>query len=48
VDYAGLTAPGLNQLKVTIPEGLPDGGATVVATADGLTTPANVFVTIKN
>ena len=48
VAYAGMTAPGLDQLNVTIPDGLPDGDARVVATIDGVTTQSNVFVTIKN
>jgi uncharacterized protein (TIGR03437 family) len=48
VAYAGMTSPGLNQVNVTIPEGLPDGDAAVVATVDGIATPVNVFVTIKN
>jgi uncharacterized protein (TIGR03437 family) len=48
VTYAGMTAPGLNQVNVTIPEGLADGDAAVVATVNGVATPANVFVTIKN
>jgi uncharacterized protein (TIGR03437 family) len=48
VAYAGMTEPGLNQVNVTIPEGLPDGDAAVVATVNNVNTPAKVFVTIKN
>jgi uncharacterized protein (TIGR03437 family) len=48
VVYAGMTAPGLDQLNVTIPDGLPDGDAAILATVDGVATQANVFLTIKD
>lgn len=47
VAFAGLTATGLYQFNMTVPAGLPDGDATVVAKAGGVSSP-NSLITIKN
>jgi virginiamycin B lyase len=46
--FAGLSASGLDQLNVTIPAGLPDGDAGLVASVGGVSTQANLFVTIQH
>ena len=48
VVFAGLTATGLYQLNVTVPSGLPDGDAAVVASLGAFATPAGALITIKN
>lgn len=48
VVYAGLVATGLYQFNVTVPSGLPDGDAAVVATLGAFSTPAGASITIKN
>jgi uncharacterized protein (TIGR03118 family) len=48
VVFAGLTATGLYQLNVTVPTGLPDGDAAVVATINGLSSPTGAAIAIKN
>jgi uncharacterized protein (TIGR03437 family) len=48
VAFAGLAATGLYQFNVTVPAGLPDGDATVVARAGGVNSPAGALITIKN
>jgi uncharacterized protein (TIGR03118 family) len=48
VVFAGLTATGLYQFNLTVPSGLPDGDAAVVATVGGSSSPAGALVTIKN
>jgi uncharacterized protein (TIGR03118 family) len=48
VVFAGLTATGLYQFNVTVPAGLPDGDAKVVATVGGVSSPAGALITIKN
>jgi uncharacterized protein (TIGR03437 family) len=48
VVYAGMAANGLDQLNVTIPHGLPDGDAAIVASVSGVSTQAKLYVTIKN
>jgi uncharacterized protein (TIGR03437 family) len=48
VAFAGLTATGLYQFNVTVPSGLPDGDATVVAKAAGISSPTGALITIKN
>jgi uncharacterized protein (TIGR03437 family) len=46
VAFAGLISPGLYQINVTIPAGLPAGDATVIATlSNGETQPA-AYITI--
>jgi uncharacterized protein (TIGR03437 family) len=48
VIWAGLSAPGLNQVNLRIPENLPPGDAAVlIQTTDGQSTQANVFLTIE-
>jgi uncharacterized protein (TIGR03437 family) len=46
VQWAGLSAAGVWQIKVTIPGNLPDGDAQVVATVAGVSTQDDVFLTI--
>jgi uncharacterized protein (TIGR03118 family) len=48
VVFAGLVATGLYQFNVTVPAGLPDGDAAVVATLGGFVSPAGATITIKN
>jgi uncharacterized protein (TIGR03437 family) len=48
VVFAGLVGTGLYQINVTVPAGLPDGDAAVVATAGGISSPAGASITIKN
>jgi len=48
VAFAGLAATGLYQFNVTVPAGLPDGDATVVAKIGGASSPAGALITIKN
>jgi len=48
VAFAGLSATGLYQFNVTVPAGLPDGDATVVAKIGGVSSPAGALITIKN
>ena len=47
VDYAGLTAAGLYQLNVTVPE-LPDGDHVVTADVAGMRTPAISKIRIRH
>jgi uncharacterized protein (TIGR03437 family) len=46
VVWAGLVAPGLYQLNVTVPE-VPDGDQPVVAELGEFRTQANVCVTVQ-
>ena len=46
VDFAGVSESGLDQFNVTVPSGLPDGDAALVATVSGVSTQPNVFVTV--
>jgi len=48
VPFAGVSGSGLDQLNVTIPQGLPDGDAAVLATIGGSTTQTNLFITVKH
>jgi len=48
VVFAGLTGTGLYQFNVTVPSGLPDGDAAVVARAGGVSSPSGALITIKN
>ena len=48
VVFAGETSPGLYQFNVTVPQGLIDGDAAVVASINGVITPAGAFITIQN
>ena len=46
---AGLSVccAGLYEIVVEVPEGLPDGNHEVIATIDGVSTPAGTFITVK-
>jgi uncharacterized protein (TIGR03437 family) len=44
VTFAGRVSSGLDQVNVTIPDGLPGGEAFVVATVEGLSTPDYLFM----
>jgi uncharacterized protein (TIGR03437 family) len=46
VTFAGLTAPGLYQINVTVPN-LPNGDAAVLATIGGVTTQTGVSITVQ-
>jgi uncharacterized protein (TIGR03437 family) len=48
VEFGGLTGTGLYQFNVTVPAGLSDGDAAVVATLFGMSSPAGPLITIKN
>lgn len=48
VAYQGMTANGLDQLNITIPAGLPDGDAAIVASVSGVSTQSKLYVTVKN
>jgi uncharacterized protein (TIGR03437 family) len=45
--FAGLVAPGLYQLNVTVPPNLPNGDAAVLATIGGVSTQTGVSVTVQ-
>jgi uncharacterized protein (TIGR03437 family) len=47
VSFAGLSASGLYQINVKVPDGVPDGDVPVAAEIEGLKTPGNVFVTVQ-
>ena len=47
VIFAGLTESGLYQFDVTVPSGLPSGGAAVVAAIGGLQTQTGVSIAIQ-
>ncbi len=46
VQWAGISAPGLWQLNVTVPVGLPDGDHAVVAEVGGVRTQGEVSITV--
>ena len=48
VAFAGVSGSGLDQLNITIPPGLADGDAAVVATVAGSTTQTNLFITVQH
>jgi uncharacterized protein (TIGR03437 family) len=45
--YAGLVEPGLYQFNVTVPPGLPNGDAALVAVIGGVQTQTGVSITIQ-
>jgi uncharacterized protein (TIGR03437 family) len=47
VSYAGLVEAGVYQFNVTIPSGLANGDAAVVATIDGVQTQTGVSITVQ-
>jgi len=48
VSFAGIVGAGLYQFNVTIPSGLADGDAAVVATDTGVTTQSGLYIAIQN
>jgi uncharacterized protein (TIGR03118 family) len=46
VVFPGMSAPGLYQLNVIVPSGLPAGDAVVVAQAGGASSQANAFISV--
>lgn len=48
VVFAGLVGTGEYLFAVTVPSGLPDGDAAVVATVGGISSPAGASIAIKN
>ncbi len=48
VSFAGIVAAGLYQFNVTVPAGLPDGDALVVATDIGASTQGSLYLTIQH
>jgi len=48
VACAGITAPGLYQFNLTVPSGLSDGDAAVVATIGSVQTQAGAFIPVHN
>ena len=48
VQFAGLTAPGLYQINVTVPAAAPDGDLTVVVQAEGARTQDNAYITVQH
>jgi len=47
VIWAGVSSPGLWQLNLTIPPGIPDGDAEVIATVGGVQSQDGVFVPVQ-
>ncbi len=47
VEFAGVISPGLYQFNVVVPPNAPSGDNALVATYNGLSTPAKVLVTVK-
>jgi uncharacterized protein (TIGR03437 family) len=47
VTFAGIVAPGLYQLNVVVPA-LPDGLYEVTATLEGVSTPSQVYLPVRN
>jgi uncharacterized protein (TIGR03118 family) len=48
ISFGGLSATGLYQFNLTVPSTLPDGDASVTATAAGVSSPLNGLITIKH
>ncbi len=47
VDFAGLVAPGLDQINVVVPAGLSAGDQLVVASVGGVQSQANAYITVQ-
>ena len=45
--FSGLTATGLYQFNVTVPDSTPDGDIPVVATIGGFSSPGTVFIPVR-
>jgi uncharacterized protein (TIGR03437 family) len=43
-----MTANGLDQLNLTVPDGLSDGDASIVASVNGASTQSKMYVTVKH
>jgi uncharacterized protein (TIGR03437 family) len=48
VSFAGLVGPGLYQINVTVPPGLPNGDNAVAASVAGLNTQAGALLKVQN
>lgn len=48
VQFAGLSGSGLDQINIVVPSDLPDGDAPLVATVNGVSTSANLFITVHH
>jgi uncharacterized protein (TIGR03437 family) len=48
VTYAGLISAGVYQINATVPPALPDGNATVTATAGGVTSASNATIAVQH
>jgi uncharacterized protein (TIGR03437 family) len=48
VRWAGISAAGLWQINVKVPDALPDGDAPVVAEVNGVQSQPNVFITVRH
>ena len=46
-DFAGLSATGLYQFNVKVPDSTPNGDISVVATINGLSTQSNALITVQ-
>ena len=47
VAFAGIVEAGLYQINVTVPSNAPTGDQALVATVNGVSTPAGVVVTVQ-
>ncbi len=47
VVYAGLSGPGLYQINVIVPDGVPDGDLPIVVQAEGVRSQENAFITVQ-
>jgi uncharacterized protein (TIGR03437 family) len=47
VDFAGLVAPGLDQINVVIPAGLPAGDQLVMASVGEMQTQADAYIAVQ-
>lgn len=47
VMYAGVVGNGLDQLNVVVPQGLPNGDASIVATVNGVSTQSGLTITVQ-
>jgi uncharacterized protein (TIGR03437 family) len=46
-DFAGLSATGLYQFNIKVPDSAPNGDNLVVATINGISTQSNAFITVQ-
>jgi uncharacterized protein (TIGR03437 family) len=45
--FAGLSATGLYQFNVKVPDSAPNGDVPVVATINGVSTQSNIFISVQ-